>query len=190
MCFLVDRCNPTLIFGLTNAERMCLKESQAEGNPYLCWWTGYTFCLCFRSPHSLLGACWEGDLQNPAEWVLKAQRSASTAFVWWLPGRAKLRSGLGLSQCCPSPAGKQSVVQVHDREAVLGLQGCNTDTWLLVLWHGGETGTNCKSWVSHSGEFLVNQVLEKTFSLTSVDFWGSQRAKHLPGSGSNPVSLL
>ena len=79
---------------------------------------------------------------------------------------------------CPSVAlllaGKQLGVQVCEREAVLGLQGCNTDTLLLVLQHGCESGTNHRSWLNRPDESLVNQGLEKTISLTSVHFCGSQ----------------
>lgn len=69
MCFLVDTVQPnTVIFCCSNAERMCLKEAQTAGNPYLsgvwgmlaasgCWWINAGLCL------SLLGACWE-DLQR------------------------------------------------------------------------------------------------------------------------------
>lgn len=51
------------------------------------------------------------------------------------------------------------------------------------------SGTNW-TWLSHPDGSLVNQGLEKAVSLTSADFYGSQRVKHLPGSVSNLVSLV
>lgn len=62
-------------------------------------------------------------------------------------------------------------------------------TLLLVLKHGPESGTNW-AWLSHLDGSLVNQGLEKTVSLTSADFYESQRVKHLLGSVSNLVSLV
>lgn len=95
---------------------------------------------------------------------------------------------------CPSaaqlPAEKQLGAHVCEKAAVLELQGHNTDTLLPVLQHGGETGTNCRSWLNCPDESLVNRSLEKTISLTSVDFCGSQTAKHLSGSRSNLGSLV
>jgi len=48
MSFLVDTVlSDALIFRFTNAERKCLKESQAEGNPYLAGGLGMPFSsLC------------------------------------------------------------------------------------------------------------------------------------------------
>lgn len=98
--FLWIRCNPTLIFRLTNAERMCLKESQAEGNPYLCCgldtrfasvWQWINFALGPHIPCSALvgkvickalqsGCCWKledlraqplsGGFQEEQSWCL------------------------------------------------------------------------------------------------------------------------
>lgn len=62
-------------------------------------------------------------------------------------------------------------------------------TLLLLLQLGCESGTDW-AWLSHLDGSLVNQGLEETVSLTSADFYGSQRVKHLPGSVSNLVSLV
>lgn len=94
--FLWIRCSPTLTFSFANAERICLKESQAEGNLYLAGRLdvlfGSVWELCFRSLQSLLNAYRESDLQNP--------------LSSWLPGKAELRNGLGLSQHCLAPSKK------------------------------------------------------------------------------------
>jgi len=75
---------------------------------------------------------------------------------------------------CPSPsaallpAGRQPGAQVCEKEAVLGLHGCNTDTLLPAWRHGCEAGTNHRSWLNQLDESLVNQGLEKMISLTPL----------------------
>lgn len=186
MCFLVDtvQSNP-LIFCFTNAERMCWKESQAEGNPYLAvdWICFLPLCV---SELTLLYVPAVPAQHLSGRWFAKPSRAGAAES--WKVCEHGLRCGgfqekqswemdLACASAALLPPGEQLRAQVCGKEAVLGLQG--RDTLIPVLQRGGDTGTNCRSWLNCPDESLVNQGLEKTISLTSVDFCGSQTAKHL-----------
>lgn len=109
--FLWIRCSPTLTFCFTHAERICLKESQAEGNLYLAGRLDVLFASVWEWINFALGPC------SPCS-ALVVKAICKTLC----PGGFQEKQSWEMDLACPSTAlllaGKQFWVQAGEREAV------------------------------------------------------------------------